>query len=131
MFCAKCGAQMNDNFRVCPQCGATQQGQEQNLTNNSTYNGPLGNPTPVLVWGILSLSFAVTFYFSFLGLIFGIVGTKKAKAYREFTQNAPAKQADIGQNLSKAGIIVGAILTAIAFVVFMIYVIAIFAAMSY
>ena len=123
MFCPKCGAQLNENFRVCPKCGAMVQGQDANVTNNSTYNGPLGDPKPVLVFGILSLSFALTFFMSFLGIIFGIIGLKKANAYNEFARNAPAKQATIGRKLSLAGLITGSVMTGI----FLIYIIAIVA----
>ena len=118
MLCPKCGAPLNENFRVCPRCGAMAQGQDASVTSNSTYNGPLGDPKPVLVWGILSLAFSLTFFASFLGIIFGIVGRKKANAYNEFTHNAPAKQVKIGRKLSLAGIITGSVITAI----FLIYI---------
>ena len=113
MLCEKCGSQLNDNSRFCPNCGAPIPGEEQNVTTTSTYEGPMGNPTPVLVWGILGLSFATIPYINFLGLIFSIVGLSKAKKYAEFTGGAYSKQASIGRGLSIAGIIVGAIFTLI------------------
>ena len=123
MFCDKCGAQLNDNSRVCPQCGAPIQGEEQNITTTSTYAGSLGDPTPVLVWGILGLAFACTFFVSFLGIIFSAVGLKKANAYNQFTNYAESGKARTGRNLAKAGLIVGIIMT----VLLVIYVIAIVA----
>lgn len=111
MNCEKCGAPMNDNFRVCPQCGAPVRGQEEKITTTSTYYGSLGNPTPVLVWGIVGLAFSLTFYLSFLGVIFSIVGLRKANTYNEFTRYAPSTKAKIGKRLSIAGIIVGIIMT--------------------
>lgn len=111
MFCDKCGAQLNENSRVCPQCGAPIQGEEQNITTTSTYAGPLGDPKPVLVWGILGLAFACTFFLSFLGIIFSAVGLKKANAYNQFTNFAESGQAKTGRALSKAGLIVGIIMT--------------------
>ncbi len=121
MYCDKCGAQLNDNSRVCPQCGAPIQGEEQNITTTSTYAGPLGDPKPVLVWGILGLAFACTFFLSFLGIIFSCIGLKKANAYYQFTNYAQSGQAKTGRALSKAGLIVGIILTVLC----VIYVIAI------
>ena len=123
MFCDKCGAQLNDNSRVCPQCGAPIHGEEMNITTTSTYAGPLGNPTPVLVWGILGLSFALIPYINFLGIIFSCVGLKKANAYNQFTNFAESGQARTGRTLSKAGLIVGIICTAIwtAIILFIIF----------
>lgn len=123
MYCNKCGTLLNENTRICPQCGAPVVGQERNLTTTSTYQGPLGNPVPVLVWGIIGLSFALTFYLSFLGVIFSFVGLSKSNKYRAFTGDAPSNMAKIGRRLSIAGIIVGIILTILCavFVFGMIY----------
>ncbi len=113
MFCEKCGTYVNDNSRVCPQCGSPVKGEEQNITSNTTYKGALGNPTPVLVWGIVGLAFSLTFYLSFLGIIFSAVGLKKANSYYAFTEYMPSNQARIGKRLSVAGMIVGIILTVV------------------
>ena len=102
---------MNDNVRLCPQCGTPVRGEEQRITPNSTYQGSLGNPTPVLVWGIVGLAFSLTVYLSFLGIIFSIVGIRKANTYNNFTGYAPSTKAKIGRRLSIAGIIVGGIFT--------------------
>ena len=123
MLCEKCGSQLNDNSRFCPNCGAPIPGEEQNVTPTSTYEGPMGNPGPVLVWGILGLSFACSFFLSFLGIIFSVIGLKKANQFASFTGGAYSKQASIGRGLSKAGLIVGIILT----VLFVIYIIALVA----
>ena len=113
MVCEKCGAKLNENCRVCPQCGAPIEGEEQNITPTSTYEGPLGNPTPVLVWGIIGLSFALTPYINFLGIIFSAIGLKKANQYSQFTGGLESKQASVGRGLSKAGLITGIILTVV------------------
>ena len=111
MFCGNCGAQLDDSFRACPRCGAPVQRQQTSAAYNPTYIDPRSNPKPVLVFGILSLSFSLTFFLSFLGTIFGIVGLVKAKAYNNFTGNVPSKQVTIGRRLSLAGLIVGSIIT--------------------
>ncbi len=120
MYCQKCNAYLNDNSRVCPQCGAPIDGEEKKITTTTTYEGPLGNPTPVLVWGIVGLGFSVTFYLSFLGIIFSLIGLHKARQYNEFTGYAPSNMARIGRRLSIAGVIVGIILT-IALIAFIIF----------
>ena len=111
MFCTNCGSQINDNLRFCPNCGAIVSGEKQNVTAASTYVGPMGNPTPVLVWGILGLAFSCAFFTSVLVIIFSCIGLRKANDYISFTQGAYSKQATIGRNLSKAGLIVGIIMT--------------------
>ena len=118
MYCSNCGAQNSDNSRFCQNCGQLMhEAERQSITAASTYEGPMGNPTPVLVWGIVSLACACTFVVSFLGIIFGCIGKKKADQYLDFCGGG-SKQATIGRNLSKAGIIVGVILT----VLFVIYI---------
>lgn len=118
MYCEKCGSQINENTRFCPNCGATISGEEQNVTAASTYEGPMGNPTPVLIWGILGLTFALTMFLSVLGIIFSAIGLNKAKSFEAFTGGAYSKQARIGRGLSKAGLIVGIIFT-ILFVIYL------------
>ena len=121
MYCQNCGSQVNENSRFCPNCGQLVQGERQEVSVASTYEGPMGNPTPVLVWGILGLAFSCTFVASFLGIIFSIVGLNKAKNYFNFCGEG-SKQARIGRNLSKAGLIVGIILT-VLFVIYLVVIV--------
>ncbi|MBQ3668537.1 MAG: zinc-ribbon domain-containing protein [Clostridia bacterium] len=111
MVCSKCGRYIGENSRVCPYCGQPIDGEERNITAATTHAGPMGNPTPTLVWGILGLSFSLTFYLSFLGIIFSAVGLHKAKVYNQFTNFAPSNQVRHGRRLAIAGLIVGIILT--------------------
>jgi len=106
MYCEKCGTQIFENTRICPNCGKAIPGEHQNVTEASTYEGPMGAPTPVLVWGILGLSFSCTMIFSILGLIFSIISLRKAGKYRAFTGGASSTQVTIGRRLSIAGLIV-------------------------
>ena len=145
MFCPKCGAQLNANYRMCPQCGAMLQAQPGNVQNNvpnyapgyapnsapgyAPVNGYTPSNTvdeaakPILVFGILSLSFSLSFFMSLLGLIFGIVGLNKAKAYLASVRSTPAKQATVGQKLSLAGTIIGAVMMAF-FLFYIIFIVA-------
>ena len=114
MFCGNCRAQLNDSFRACPWCGAPVRRQQMIAAKNSAYYiPPAASPTPALVWGILSLSFALTPILSFLGIIFGIVAKSQAGKFKRFTGNAPNKQVLTGRKLSTAGIIIGSISTVV------------------
>lgn len=117
MYCQKCGAFLNENSRLCPQCGNPIPGEERNVTINSTYQGALGNPTPVLVWGIVGLAFSLSFYLSLLGVIFSIVGLNKSNTYNQFTSYTTSNKAKIGRRLSIAGIAVGSLFTILVVIV--------------
>lgn len=102
------------------------QDQNQYQTQNqyqyevqNQYQAPANVPsyTNVLVWGIIGLAFSCSFYLSFLGIIFSAIGKSKANTY--FTYCEYSKQAKIGNNLAKAGLIVGIIFTAL-FLLFVI-----------
>ena len=81
MKCQYCGANV-DGKAFCPQCGARVQTPAQPSYNyNGGYNqpaAPQGNPTNVLVFGILGLALSGL---GIVGLIFSIIGLKKANNY--------------------------------------------------
>ncbi len=106
MYCKKCGAQVFENTRFCPNCNMVIYGEEQNITETSTYEGPMGSPAPTLIWGILGLAFSVTFWLSVLGLIFSIIGINKSKRFLNFTGGAENTRVTVGRCFSIAGIIV-------------------------
>lgn len=110
MYCEHCGTQLSDTARFCLNCGQPLS-PEKRKTAISTYEGPLGNPTPVLVWGILGLAFALSFYFSYLGVVFSFITIHKNKVFRDFTSGAESTQATIGRRLGIAGVIVGFVFT--------------------
>ena len=121
MYCKKCGAQVFENTRFCPNCNMVINGEEQNITETSTYEGPMGSPAPALCWGIMGLGFSITFWFSILGLIFSIVGLNKAKRFMNFTGGAENSRVTVGRCLSIAGIIVSCVMIVImtALIVFL------------
>ena len=95
MNCVKCGAPV-DGKAYCPQCGtptAQMNGQQPGQT--------LGNPSKVLVFGILSLALSS----GIIGIIFGIIGLVQANRYNQ-TYGPVSKQVSIGKGLSIAGIVV-------------------------
>ncbi len=72
----------------------------------------------VLTFGIMAVAFAVSTYFSFMGIIFGIIGLNKAKKFQEEAGQLYGK-AKIGKYLSLGGLIGGAVIAGImAFYIF-------------
>ncbi len=80
--------------------------------------------TPILVFGILSLAFAQTFYLAFLGIIFGAVSKSKLRSYLA-SGGSLAGTAKVGRILGKIGFILGIVLTClfVAWLVVMIVVV--------
>ena len=65
-----------------------------------------------LIFGILAIAFACTFYLSFMGIIFGAISMGKAKAYAaSYPMSGKAK---VGSILGKVGFILGIVLTVIS-----------------
>ena len=114
MYCNKCGAQLVDNSRYCHNCGQPVQSGSRELVPAPSVSEsavvPAESPTPVLVWGILGLAFAVSGPLSFLGIIFSCIGRGKAREYID-KYGTVSRQAVVGKNLSKAGLIVGIVMT--------------------
>lgn len=78
MVCKKCGAELRDQDRFCPQCGVsvavehvTAEPVEQTPADKKPSDETLNN-NPILVRGILAVAFACTWPVAFLGIIFGI-----------------------------------------------------------
>ena len=120
MNCQNCGANV-DGKAFCPQCGAQVQAPAQPSYNyNTGYNqpaAPQGNPTNVLVFGILGLALSGL---GIVGLIFSIIGLKKANNYIATYGNI-ANQVRIARILAIAGMIVSIVMI----VFWIIYIIAI------
>lgn len=91
-----------------PQYGQPQYGQPQYQQAQPICEAP--SPVQVLVFGIISLATAVSFYLSIVGFIFGILGKRKAEDYMR-SGAAPSTQVTVGGRLAKAGFIVGLIMS--------------------
>ena len=83
-------------------------------------NGP--TPSQCLTWGILGLALSET---GIIGLIFSIIAKNKIKAYNASGQ-APSGQVNTGSRLATAGLIVSIVFI----VIWVIYIIAISAAVA-
>lgn len=101
-YCNSCGSPLPAGAVVCPNCGSYCQ-------NTNGYAAPQSSSSAPLVFGILALAFACTFYLSFLGIIFGSIGQNKA-AQCGYTTSGKVKT---GRILAKVGTIVGIVMTAI------------------
>lgn len=134
MFCKKCGMEVNDEYKVCPRCGTSVEdtqtiaGEAYNRTMQ-VCNQVVGQPnaTNILVFGILALAFACSFYLSPAGIVFGILTKGRVKSFlaQGCTLSGKGK---VGSILGKVGLILGIVLS----VILIIYIIvAIIAAASY
>ena len=117
MICEYCGAELAPGAKFCGYCGmqsGSPKGKELVPVNSM---GPELSPSSVLTWGIVATAFACTFILSFLGIIFGVIGLKKAKTFLAI-YGPDSKQVRIGHTLSKVGIIAGSILTVLCLLYF-------------
>ena len=120
MTCKNCGAQLPDGVTFCTNCGAAVEApqpqaqpepQPMYQQPQPTYAQPVAGAQPnLLVLGILSLAFLGGFFTSIVGMILGILGRKKGKAYID--QGGQLTGASkVGFILSKLGMIFGIIET--------------------
>ena len=121
MYCQRCGKEIPDNTIFCPYCSAEQGLNYPNQTAAAPVQPAPVNPyandpqasadaSPVLVWGILGIAFASSFYLSFLGIIFSAIGRSKANAYLAKYGMVFGKS-KVGSILSKVGLILGIVMT--------------------
>lgn len=118
---------------VQPQYGQPQYAQPMQPQYNAV---PIEDPVErelsksILVFGILGIAFACTFYLSFLGIIFGAIAMGKASKYvaSGYILNSHAK---VGKILGIAGLIIGIILTVILVFVIVAAIVAIITYGSY
>lgn len=111
MYCKNCGTYLDDDAAYCSACGTAQQKPDAYTESEATQ--PQGEAQRsasigVLVWGILSLFFALEF--PLLGLIFACIARKKYTEYEQTYGNAK-DIAGIGKGLAIAGFVVGLVCT--------------------
>lgn len=122
MNCQNCGANV-DGKAFCAQCGApvTQQAPVQAPYNAIPNQQNLGNPTKVLVFGIIGLALCEL---GVIGLIFSIIALVQANKYIAQYGDV-ANQVRIGKRLAIAGLIVSIIFTVIWTIYFIVIIAAI------
>lgn len=104
MKCPYCGSALSDDAETCGACGKA---INVRLKQGRDYVGPLGTSRPLLTWGILAAVFGCIPFTCVLGVIFGLIGLKKANGHARFTGSlyGPARA---GKILSIVGIALGA-----------------------
>lgn len=128
MICPNCGTQFDDNAKFCPNCGSSL--PEQVLVPVAPEYGyapqpqaivnpvNVGNPEEAkscMIMGILAAAFSCTFFASFLGIIFGIIGMTKARSYVT-KYNVYTAKVRVGKYCSIGGLALGIFMTAICLI---------------
>ncbi len=150
MFCSKCGSSIPDDSVFCPNCGASFASnaapvnqapvnpapayQQYAPTPTPVYQTSTGAGSPderaaaksVLIFGILALAFACSFYLSIVGIVFAFIAFSKARAYERNYGPATGK-AKVGKIFSIVSIPVSIVMT----IIFVIWLIAVIVAASY
>jgi RNA polymerase subunit RPABC4/transcription elongation factor Spt4 len=122
-FCAKCGAEQVEH-NACAYCQAP-------LENGSKFCSACGAPTEApkdpmeeklavktLVFGILGAAFSLSFWFSFMGIIFSAVARGKLNQYLAYTGGSiKDPRAGVGKGLSIGGLIAGIVFTVLLVIV--------------
>lgn len=129
-YCTHCGKQVLDDAIICPGCGCSvQYGNNNGNTNGNNMNkGSAQNnnnaqqqqhvPPAVDSYSGMSIAGLILSFMSpLIGLILSIIANNEAKRLGS----------DKSQTMSKAGIIISAVILGIAAVVVIIYIIFIFA----
>ncbi len=86
------------------------------ITPGPMINGELVNTTPHLVFGIVSLCLALSFYLGIGGIILGAIGLSKSN-YTLSTCGCLDGKGKVGRHLSRAGLIIGIVMTVILAIV--------------
>lgn len=126
-YCVHCGKQVLDDAIICPGCGCSV--QYGNNNGNNTQNGSAQNnnapqnhvPPNVDTYSGLSVGGLILAFFEpLIGLILSIIANNEAKRIGSLKS----------QSMSKAGIIISAILLGIIALIFLIYIILIIVAIA-
>lgn len=108
--CKHCGAQLADDDTYCYFCGA-QLEDEKNETFSNVADSNQTNQIEYINNGFALAGFALAFFMPLLGLIFSIIGLKKAPLFK-FQR----------RGLAIAGIIVAILNYVISFIILFIYI---------
>ena len=122
-FCANCGAEQIEH-KVCANCQAELEEAAKFCTFCGMPTEPIKDPMEekyavrTLVFGILGAAFSLSFWLSFLGIIFSAIARGNLKKYLSYSGKIKDARAGVGNGLSIGGLIAGIIMTAL-FVIFL------------
>ena len=142
MFCNQCGGEVPNGVGFCPNCGAPveQPQQPQYAQPEPQYQqpqypqpdpqyqqpvyaqpvAPVGDPQEralaksILIFGILAIAFACSYYVAFMGIVFGAITSGKVKQYA--AMYPIAGKAKTGSILGKVGLILGIVFTVLSLI---------------
>lgn len=135
MFCNQCGGEVPNGVGFCPNCGAPVEQPQQPQYAEPQYQqpepqyqqpvyaqpmAPVGDPQErdlaksILIFGILAIAFACSYYIAFMGIVFGAICSGKVKQYA--AMYPLAGKAKTGSILGKVGLIVGIVLTVLSLI---------------
>lgn len=140
MKCTVCGSEINPGDKFCMACGTSVESmglkadaapaqaqtqsaaqpvvqpayaQPQPVSYNDRINSDVAastDATPILALGIVALATSLSFYFSIAGIICGAIGLAKSNDFMR-KYGALTGKANTGRHLSRAGLIVGIVMT--------------------
>ena len=105
-YCARCGAELNNDAAICTKCGCAVDGMRGSSLNSTSndYNT------------LAIVGFVLSFFTTIVGLILSIIAYKQVK-----------ESGEKGKELAIAGIVISSVEIAIVFLVLFIYFVFIFA----
>lgn len=139
MFCNQCGGEVPAGVGFCPNCGAPVEQPQQPQYQEPQYQqpqyqqpdpyqqpqpvygqpvAPVGDPQErelaksILVFGILAIAFACSYYVGFMGIVFGAICSGKVKQYA--AMYPLTGKAKVGSILGKVGFILGIVFTVLS-----------------
>ena len=114
LFCAKCGAKIEDEAIFCTSCGASVSGKPNPNVQEGEYVSRYDPVTGFLDFQngnvMASWGFLFAFLFPILGLVFSIMGLTRAKDFN-----------DQGKSISIAGIAISASLILLSFILLIVF----------
>ena len=107
-FCGICNAPLEENAKFCTTCGASTEPPKDPAEDECA--------DKALVFGILGAAFSLSFWLSFLGIIFSAIGLSKFKKYIGYAGEIKNAKAAVGRGLSIGGLATGIFFTFIAII---------------
>ena len=137
MFCKYCGSELPDGTTFCLNCGKddtpdiTNETKQENTNEIQTETAPSTDKTKsdpkrdslaskILTFAIMGLAFGVSFYLSFLGLIFAIISRSKLNKYIKIYTYTEGK-ATVGKHIGVAALVVSIVVTSIMLLSLAVY----------
>ena len=137
MFCKYCGNELPDGTTFCLNCGKDDtpdiinETKQENTIKIQIETAPSTDETKsdpkrdslaskILTFAIMGLAFGVSFYLSFLGLVFAIISRSKLDKYVKIYADTEGK-ATVGKHIGVAALVVSIVVTSIMLLSLAVY----------